>query len=332
MIERREPDRDDLEPDAMAQMLQAAGARVPVSPVRAARVRAAVRASWVRRRDRQAVRRRAMVGGLLGAAAALLIAVTPFPIGERTAAPMTVAHIARIDGGGLSLRPGDTVRTGDWIATGAATRAALLFVDGTSVRLDEASRVRVRSAQDVELASGALYVDTGDTGGQFLVHTPFGTARDVGTQFEVRLIGDTLRLRVRTGIVELTDRGRAISGRAGTEITLSRAEAASRPIAPHDAEWEWASRLGPAASMEGESLAAYLRHLAREQGWAVAYADPALAREAEAIVLHGAVDSLSVRDRVEVAVAASGLRHRVDGGTLLVFRAGSGGPAEGAPR
>ena len=61
-----------------------------------------------------------------------------------------------------------------------------------------------------------------------------------------------------------------------------------------------------------------LDHLSREQGWTVRYADASLARRATTIVLHGSVDGLSPQDSLGVAIAASGLAHRLDGGTLFV--------------
>jgi hypothetical protein len=72
--------------------------------------------------------------------------------------------------------------------------------------------------------------------------------------------------------------------------------------------------------MEGLPLSAFLDRLAREQGWTVEYRDGAIARQAEAVVLHGSVRDLAPHDAVEVAIAASGLRHRFMGGSLIVSR------------
>jgi hypothetical protein len=73
--------------------------------------------------------------------------------------------------------------------------------------------------------------------------------------------------------------------------------------------------------MEGMALASFLERVARELGWTVVYPDPTLAREAEAIVLHGSVSGLAPHQAIEVAVAASGLRYRVERGSLVVLRA-----------
>jgi ferric-dicitrate binding protein FerR (iron transport regulator) len=167
-----------------------------------------------------------------------------------------------------------------------------------------------------------VYVDTERESGRFEVRTPLATARDIGTQFEVRVLDDSVRLRVRTGAVELTDRGRSVTGRGGTEITWSGAGAVSRPIAPHGPDWEWAALVGPPPQIEGAALSDFLARVGREHALDVRYADPALGREASDIILHGSVDGLSWRDSIGVAIRTSGLQHRLEGGELLVSRPG----------
>jgi ferric-dicitrate binding protein FerR (iron transport regulator) len=172
----------------------------------------------------------------------------------------------------------------------------------------------------IELASGAVYLDTDREDGSVEIRTPLGKARDIGTQFEVRLADHSLRLRIRTGVVELSDRTRSISGRAGTEITLTPTDTVTRPIAPNGPEWAWVSRVSPPLHMDGVPLAAFLARVAREQGWTVEYGDAALAREAETIVLHGSASDLAPHDAAEVAITTSGLRYRLERGTLVILR------------
>jgi ferric-dicitrate binding protein FerR (iron transport regulator) len=191
------------------------------------------------------------------------------------------------------------------------------------VRLDAGSRARPLSPSAVELSQGAVYVDTGSESGRFEVRTAVATARDIGTQFEVRLLERTLRLRVRSGLVELKDDARSVSARAGTEITFSRSGSVGRPIAAYGPEWDWTARISPPLTFEGMTLATFLEGVGREHGWAIHYADPALAREASGIVLHGSVEGLSAREAVEAAVITSGLRHRFESGALVVLRGAS---------
>ena len=227
-----EPSTDAGEEDVTGRLLRLSGGRSPIAALRETRVRAAVRAHWQQKARRRSLRRRlAWVGVALGAAAAIVLVAGRLR-GDRSAVTTgeLVARIERVtpDGHGITRssasRQGlglqDPVRTGEWIETDAQSRAALRFLDGTSVRLDRESRIRALSTTVIELSSGAVYVDTARESGRFEVRTAVAMARDRGTQFEVRLFGRTLRLRVRTGIVELINRTRSVAGRGGTEIAF----------------------------------------------------------------------------------------------------------------
>jgi ferric-dicitrate binding protein FerR (iron transport regulator) len=329
--------------EATLRLLRIAGPRETVSDQRAARVKAVVQSEWRARRRRRATSTRVILAGAILTAASVGLLVGRFNRVERSSVPLggPVAVVEQIQGtphrGSDRVDPpttarlslGETIRAGEWITTDANARTALRFADGTSVRLDVGSRLRPISSSGIELSAGAVYVDTVREAGRFEVRTAMATAFDVGTQFEVRLLDRTVRLRVRTGIVELKDDTRSVSGRAGTEITLSATGAVSRPIVAHGSEWEWVASISPPLEMEGASVAAFLERVAREQGWTVRYADPALAREASGIVLHGSVHGLHPREIVDVAIAASGLRHRFENGELVVLRAMHSREADG---
>jgi ferric-dicitrate binding protein FerR (iron transport regulator) len=222
---------------------------------------------------------------------------------------------------GPAIRLADSIRAGEWIVTDDQARVGLRFRDGTSVRLDVLSRARLLSVDMIELGAGAVYVDTERESGHFEVRTSLATARDLGTQFEVRLVDEGLRLRVRSGLVELTDGGRRVSGRGGTEVMFSGTGAVSRPIAPHGSDWEWITKISPVVEIEGLALSTFLDRLSREHGWTLRYQDPALAKRASQIVLHGSVKGLRPEDALDVAIATSGLHHRLERGELIVWAA-----------
>jgi ferric-dicitrate binding protein FerR (iron transport regulator) len=308
------------------RLLRLSGTRPPVPAARADRVRAAVHAEWKSSIRRRAVRRRlvfvSVMFAVLSAGAVLLN--RPWIVVDPRTDPVTgedIAVVERIDGGTAGFSLNDVVRSGDWIETDDKTRVALRFLDGTSLRLDAGSRLRPLAPAVVELSRGAVYIDTGPESGRFEVRTALATARDIGTQFEVRVIDESVRLRVRTGAVELTDRGRSLTGREGTEIMWSGAGVVSRSIVPHGPDWEWTALVAPPMHIEGVALADFLARVGREHGIRVRYADPRLHREAEAIILHGSVDGLSWPDAVDVAIRTSGLRHRLESASLLVLRA-----------
>jgi ferric-dicitrate binding protein FerR (iron transport regulator) len=236
------------------------------------------------------------------------------PLGE------PVAVVEQVDDAAGRLRPRDSIRTGEWIETAAGARLAIRFSDGTSVRFDAASRARPLSANVIELSAGALYIDSGPASARFEVRTALGTARDIGTQFEVRMQPNAVRVRVRSGMVELSDGARSVAAGAGTELTMSPTAAVSRPIASHDPQWNWIASVAPGLDIEGMALSEFLDRISREHGWTLQYAEAALQREASSIILHGSVAGLQPRDALEVAIATSGLAHRFEEGALVVTK------------
>jgi FecR protein len=308
--------------DATARLLRTAGPRPGVPVDRAARVRRAVHLQWQANHRRRTVRRGMLAGAaLLATAAGLVLVVTLTRPREDVVAPVreTVATVERVEGE-ARLAPEDNVRTGEWVETGATTRVALRLSDGTSIRLDTGSRTRLLSSTVIELAYGALYLDTGGDSKGLEVRTPLGTVRDIGTQFEIRLRDASLRLRVRTGVAEVRRGSQSIPARPGTEVTLTGAGTMSRSVATHGPEWEWSVKLAPSFEIEGRPLAAFLEYLSREHGWTLRYADAALARDSSSTILHGSVDGLQPRDALAVALATSGLFHRFRDGELLISR------------
>ena len=300
------------EEDSTARLLRLAGARTPAPDDRSARVRQAVHQEWrVAVRRRTATRRRTaaalvLVAGLIGA-----IVLTR----HEAVVSVPADVVARVDRKG-----GGVVREGEWVQAGTAFGLALRLADGTSVRLDVSSRARLLRASRIELAAGAIYVDTSRDSTTLEIQTPFGTVRDIGTQFEVRLQNEALRIRVRTGIVELHRDGDPVAVRAGTELAVTTANTVARPIASYGDEWAWTASLAPPFEIEGRTVAAFVEHLAHEHGWSVRYTDATLARSASSIVLHGSVSGLEPDDALAAALATSDLVHQIRDGELRIAR------------
>ena len=330
-------DREPDEEEPTARLLRTAAPRPKVAADRAARVRRAVHLEWqaaLRRRMRRRTAVTAAAAVTLAAAAVIIIAVSP-KTARLNPAPGPVEPVAiveRLDGqarrssssdsGGkyVEVHRDDRLMPGESLETDASSRTALGFENGTSIRLDTGSTVRLLSAAVIELSAGALYVDTGGRSAKLEIRTRFGVARDVGTQFEVRLQSAAVRIRVRSGAVEVRQADRAASARAGTELMLGAGQMTSRSISVFGPEWEWSETMAPIFEIEGRPLNSFLTHLGQEHGWTVRYADPQLAEKATTIILHGSVDGLSTHDALEVTLAASGLAHRLHDGELIVYR------------
>lgn len=320
------------EEDVTAQLLRLAGAPADPPAERTARVHAAVHRDW-RARRQQRVIRRGVALGLLAAAASVLSAVwinrarvivppiaPGIAIAQRLQGRPFIHHPSQ-GAGPLPLSVSAPIHSDDVIETDAESRVGLQLGDGSSIRIDRASRVRFMTPVVLEVIVGAAYIATADGSQGFEVRTAMGSLRDVGTEFEVRLMPSLLRLRVRTGTVEI--RRGAVVGRAaaGTEATVTTGGLAVRPVTAYGTEWAWITEMAPAFAIEGRSLGDYLEYTAREQGWTLRYADSAVAEAANRITLHGSVEGLTVDDALAVVLTTSGLEYRLRNGELYVSRA-----------
>jgi FecR protein len=332
VIERPESSRPESEEEQTGLLLRLAGARAEVPPSRHAQVKRTFLAEARAVARARVLRRRALIAmGILGAAAAIVFAVrssAPQSDALPEAAPV-VARIARIEGkegrltagasDPIDLRHSHDVRTGDWIETGDGL-AAVRLTGGASVRLDRRSRVRFVSDAILALANGAVYVDSGPDAPKIEIRSDLGTVHDVGTQFEVRRDVSALRVRVRSGVVEVRRAAGITAGRSGTELTVDARGVVSRPFRPYGPEWAWVAAIAPPFDGEGRTLDEFVRHLCREQGWTLSYSDSRLARDAAGMILRGSTKGLDPLDALEAVLAATELTHRLDDGELRIAR------------
>ena len=292
---------------------------------------------------RTAVRRRrfsriAAIGAMLAGAAALgMVFFQPnaehlSPGGEPVAllavsrGPVTILGAGTQAAPRLLALPGEPIHAGAVIDTGAgesASRTAIQLAGGQSMRLDTASRVRFESSASVTLERGAVYFDSA-SGASVEVRTALGVVRDIGTQFEVRLLsrpgaGPALRVRVREGAVVLERAGGSHHAIAGEELRLNAGGTVERGTSPlHGPEWDWVLDTAPAPQISGKPLADFLDWASREGGWKVRFADDATARAAADTVLHGDLQNLSVTEASSMVLHGSGLAYRLEGGTFVV--------------
>jgi ferric-dicitrate binding protein FerR (iron transport regulator) len=322
------------EEEMTAQLLRLAGARPDAPADRTVRIREIVHREWQSSRRRRAIRRSVtmMTAGLAAAAILILTVRMNAPRDTALAPEQIVATGERIEGTPLlrrqvdgrseasPLSPGSSIRAEDVIETGGDSRAALRATNGSSVRLDRGSRIRVIAPALIELTEGAVYIATSEGSRGFEVRTSMGTVYDVGTQFEIRLGETSLRVRVRTGVVEIRRREGVVSTHGGSETTVTSNGVDTRRVSTYGPEWDWTAGLASAFEIEGRSLQAFLGHITREEGWTLRYANPTLPDAVSRIVLHGSVDGLRAEDALRVALATSGLQYRLRDGELLVSR------------
>lgn len=338
----RSPQGDDV-----FRLLASAGpGPVPRPEARAAAKRVA-RAAWEAKvASHGAARRRRFQrmtsGWTMAAAAAVAAALGAYfllgPPAPSTvsAPPEAVARVATVealwssvqvrdarDGGVAFLAASDPLAEQSEVNTGATGRAALRLATGHALRLDVGTRVRLGPDAAVYLEEGAVYVDSAGArpGTSVAVHLPLAVVREVGTQFEVRLVDGALRVRVREGRVDVDVGGDHHSAPAGQEVTVGGDGTIETHAAPSWGEgWSWVLQSSPAFDLEGRTVAEMLDWMARETGWHVSYADASLAQEVGKIVIHSSVEGLRPDEAPELVLPSSGLGYELRGGELVVRR------------
>jgi hypothetical protein len=326
--------------DDVAPLLHLAGPRPRLPEERVAPIRTAAREVFRRQARRMARRRR--IGWAVGAglAASLLLTVglvVRGPAGRHSQQPVAIFEVrsgavAATDTMGRPARL-QTVLAGTVVTTGAGGRAAVRLPSGPAVRIDAESSVRFDSSRAMTLERGALYVDSGaarprDSGIE--IATALGSVRDVGTQFEARLLQEpvsaSLRIRVREGKVLVTHGSEEHQARAGGELLLhANGSLQRKEVAIYGSGWDWVQHVAPALAIEGVSLADFLRWVSRETGLRWRFAEPRAGKAPEDIILHGSIDGLTAEEALTVVLPGCGYRHRLRGDQLWLESAAKPG-------
>jgi ferric-dicitrate binding protein FerR (iron transport regulator) len=319
--------------DDVARLMRLAGPR-PDPPVdRMARIRAAMHDEWHHTIAARHLRRNLMMGAAaVGLAATVLLAVRWWPDRDGassvslpltamlTAATGSVERESELESR-RPLEPGAGVTRRDDIRTGPGVVAAFVLAGGSTLRVNENTRLRIESPTAIVLERGTVYLDAGsnkaDRSLEVLTH--LGTIRDIGTRFEVQADGARVRVRVRDGEVELARAGMpATRAGRGTEIAADTDSVTSRTVPLFGEDWAWVGRLPEKFDLTGRSLAEFLDWVARETGFTVSFENEELAARAKSMVLEGAIDGLSPEEALDVVLPATGLEHRVSDGRVVV--------------
>ncbi len=325
--------------DRIGQLIRSAGQREAVADDRTDRVQQNVHRVWrqtIAPRTRRFPTLRLPVWFALpvAAAAAILIAVTvgiwPGLGGQRAEFARFNVLRGEVFAFDSQAQPiGDlknvALGAGFAVETGLKGKAALSLASGHSVRFDHATRVVLAANDELILERGAIYLDSGPGHKQesIRIKTPFGVARDIGTQFELRLLDSALRVRVREGRVEL-DPVPEISTRdyevsVGSELTLdSTGKSSQQEISIYGSTWDWTSDLSPGFVLEGRTLDDFLAWISRENGWRLRYSDPAIELSAAGNVLHGSIEDLYAKQALEAVLLVTGIEYQLQDGMLTV--------------
>lgn len=321
----------------LARVLRIAGRREQPPEDAMREVRAAVHAQWRAVVDERRSRRRRWMGFAAAASVVALVAGAWFVETNGSGGPVVasigrIAGTVRVDRGwfvpGRTVAPGEVLHAGDRLVTDSAGGSALELGGGMSMRLDAATTIAFVDAGQVRVIAGGVYVDTSvDTGVHagsparpLSIETPLGVVRHLGTQYEVRLSADDLRVTVREGRVELTGRdGIARTGESGERLTLHSDGQLERVSVRSDAaDWQWASALATPFAIENRSLADFLAWVARETGRRLDYATPQSEAEARRVVLRGSVADLTPENALAAVLSTTHLRGELSDGRIAI--------------
>ncbi len=312
--------------DLVAALMRAAGRRKEPPADAYQRV---LTAATVAFREKAAKRRTRLVMLSAAAASVAAIAIALATQWSMPSAKADMATVARVVGSaelavGVNwqpmARPGGALGKGDLLRTLAGGAVALVLDGGASLRLAAATEVQLGGPRRVLLLSGTIYLDnTGSVGTGYEIETPVGTARDVGTQFELRVSDGVLRVRVREGSVDIDRAGLHLSGAAGEQLEIGALGGVTRSsIATTDAEWQWAESIAPAPDIEGQPASVLLSWVARETGRQLHYESQAVESRAATVILHGNIRHLAPLAALDVMLATTDLEYALFGDTMEI--------------
>lgn len=337
MNERNEDTRSAADDSDLTALLRKVGPRATPPAAVAEEVRAAVAAEWrATVTAHQPQRRSGRTWLALAASAAVAALAIGFALPRWNAADGPVAAVARVtgavqlrhssDGAWEALTAMSQVAATDEIRTSASGRVALRRPDGLEMRLDADTRLAFAGSERASLATGSVYVDAGAAGSgnkAFVVDTPYGNVRHLGTQYVASVRDGVLQVAVREGSIAIEHGQMPVVARAGESLAVHQDGSVTRaPVDLHGEAWLWAQAVAPDFAIDGRSLDEFLAWAGRETGRRIVYTSADAAREAEQTKLKGSTSGLTPAAAVAAVFAsAPALRHEFVGGQIRVGRA-----------
>jgi len=284
------------EEDSLAKLISQAGARQRPSSSMEAEVRAVVHDAW-QQTLRTERRQRAV---WFSAAAAVILSIIGWQFNSRSTSSSSIVaatlvrasnHFSidghnKVPGAVPAANAVSTIYVGEAIDTGDGV--ALLSLEGNAnLRLAPHTRVHWRTAGEIVLTSGKLYVDSGTHSVPLLIDTAFGNVSHLGTRYQVSRDEDALNVSVRDGKVAIRTPQGLTQLQAKQSFKIDSRQFVTRDeIQAYGPEWEWADNLSPGFEIDNSTLAAFLGWVAHETGHNLKYADESTRLEAMKTILH----------------------------------------------
>lgn len=312
--------------DDVGKLIRHVGPRQDIDPDRVERARARVEAHW------ESVVSEHRKPGLphlrpgFAAAASVMLMVAAGFFAFRPEPPTEMLIVARVVGevrvDGHVLGAGDTVPIDGVITTAGDSRVALQLPGGQSLRIDQDTQLAVNTDRRFRLVRGAVYFDSGRAADAppVFIETPYGIATDVGTQFQVRLLAETVIVGVREGLVALSRPGQnALTVDRGHVLEVADDGGATRRRIEDDSVWEWVTEIAPEIDTNGMTLASYLDWYARENGYELEWADAGSRDNALATRLSVSIGGLGFGEGLALVEAVAPFDYEIHDTTMRVL-------------
>ena len=299
----------------IAEILQKVGPRVEPPADLMAEVKANVKQAWRQEVEEHQQREQQRKGykQWMGIAAGLVMLVG---VATFFSTPAEVAAIGEVTQrvANIEFRTEETewrqltdtaIVPGMEIRSKAASYVAITLNSGMQLRLDQNSQVALKDIDNLFLETGGVYAAS-DGHANIEITTAFGSAKDIGTRFEVRKNPDAWRVQVREGKVKVQDTSNDILAVAGERVIIAQnQQVKTETVRADDSSWHWTQKVVTPFKIEGASLSEYLAWWSSETGQSFGFKNQASALAAEETILHGSIEGLSPDDSLEALLPST---------------------------
>ena len=315
--------------DDVGKLIRHAGPRASIDADRFAKAHARVQAHWETVVADQRKSRPAGFDPGIAVAASIILAIAAGFLASRYIqdAPSPDALVVnRVVGEVLVddrvIAAGESIPVEGVITTASDSRVALQLTDGQSLRIDQDTQLVVIAESRFRLERGTAYFDSGRStdASPVYVDTPYGVATDIGTQFQVRLLANTVEVGVREGLVALSRQGQeALTVDRGQILEVADDGGAEFRDIEDDGMWDWVNSIAPEIDTNGMTLSDYLEWYAREKGYEIQWVDTESRNNAMGIRLSVSIQGLTLGEGLALVQAMAPFDYEIDDGTMRVL-------------
>lgn len=199
----------------------------------------------------------------------------------------------------------------DGVYLRALAPVSMTLENKMNARLASGSTMILHAGNHIELLNGSIYADSheSESTDSLLIQTAFGSARDIGTQFQVTATEDQWSVQVREGEVLIKDSSYEDRLQSGEKVSIGNDDQLTESqLDSRDASWRWTESVRPEFNIEGRHLNEYLEWAARETGRELRYVNDGAKQSAKSAVLSGTIAGLSAADSLDLVMHTTDLR------------------------